>query len=500
MWVMWDYLKARWRLGRGLSLWYHPRYDALSLAKLADALGMVALRGKRVLAQLAKVNLVKAGDLSSFPLVSLADLGLFHTPAYLEKVSRPETLAHIFGIPPADAKVDEITAAVRWALSGTVAATRSVLAGEAPLAVNFGGGFHHAEPGMGSGFCVFNDIGVAIRLARRDGFDGKIAIVDLDFHQGNGNIVGFKDDPSVNNYSLHGAIWTDCEARGNYDRNLEGAVGDDAYLEALESTLPRFLDEHRPALAFYIAGNDVLDKDLLGQFSLSVAGVARRDRTVLNLFKQRRIPAVVVLGGGYSESACQGTLNLVLTAMGMDDFPPFDAQAEVAPGFRRISESLEPHPHGNDDRLNFSEADLWPDLDPSRAATLLLGRYSAYEIEREMENCGLLGKLRNLGYGDFRVSVDLRDPAKQKILVAAGSGRKSRASPQTVAEIALRRDELPSPLPQDRPRSLPVLAVEKMILSPQLKEESASGLTSSFQDLFRRLSSHLHWDGVLWKP
>lgn len=439
---MWDKWIARKRWDRRISLWYHPRYEASSLARVAQSLGMVALRGKRVLAQLAERGLVKPGQLKNFPLVSLSDLELFHSRSYLDRAGQRETLARIFGAPEDEIQVDELLNAERWAVSGTVAAARAALSGPR-LAFNLGGGFHHAEPEMGSGFCIFNDIGVAIAKLRREGFAQNVVIVDLDFHQGNGNLVGFLDDPTVHNYSLHGAVWTDKDGSGHFNRNMEGKIEDSIYLKALEESLPEFLDRYQPGLVFYIAGHDVLERDPLGEFSLSIEGVAQRDRFVLELLRRREIPGVLTLGGGYSLQACQAALNLALAALEWPETMDFDPSAEKSPQFRKVAHDIDP----SDPRfraegpLKLSEADFWPELEAGRAR----GIPSAYGVERELENSGYFEKFRGQGLEDFRVTLDPEAKEKYRLRVEARPSGKRRAPLKTIAEKVLGPDSFSNP-------------------------------------------------------
>jgi len=435
------------RKKRRLSLWYHPRYEAPSLSKIARSLGMISLRGKRVLAQLAADGLVKPGRLKPFPLLSLSDLALFHSPAYLERAGRRDTLARIFGAPEHEIRIDEVLNAERWAVSGTYMAARSALSGPAPLALNLGGGFHHAEPEMGSGFCVFNDIGVAIGKLRQEGFRKNVVIVDLDFHQGNGNLVGFLDDPTVHNYSLHGAIWTDKDGSGHFNRNMEGKISDGKYLQTLEGSLPDFLAEHDPSLVFFIAGHDVLERDPLGEFSLSVEGAARRDRLVLNLLRNRGIPGVITLGGGYSMQACQAALNLTLAAMDETAALTFEAEAEHSAPFRKVLHAIDPEDpeYRPENSFKLSEADLWPDLDALRSPTGSLVSCTAYEVEREMEKSGYLEKFRKEGLEDFRISLDPEAEHKYRVKVEAREQGKEGAPLKTVAELLLSQERLAKP-------------------------------------------------------
>ncbi|MFO1464790.1 MAG: histone deacetylase [bacterium] len=495
--ALWDKVRARWKLGRQVSLWYHPGYEAPSLAKIAQSLGMVALRGKRALAQLAKAGLIRPGDLQPFPLAPLSDLALFHSESYLERVGRTDTLSRIFGIPESEVRNDEILQAVRWTVSGTVSAAQSVLKGSTPLAINLGGGFHHAEPEMGGGFCVFNDIGVAIRKIRRSGFRKNIAIVDLDFHQGNGNVVGFLDDETVLCYSLHGAIWTPDEGVGNFNQNIEGEVRDSRYLTILEDSLPDFLAEAEPGLVFFIAGHDVLQEDPLGLFGLSLEGTARRDRLILKLLRDREFPAVITLGGGYSEAASQATLNLLVASLNLDLSLTLEQAVETSPPFRKVLAKIDPSNPQFDEGIEFSlsEADLWQDLSPSPAAAKLFGQLSAFEIERELETCCVLERLRAMGFEDLRIGVDARNPQAQKVYVDAHPLGQLLTPLFRVAELVLRQEAL-ALLPGGQTMNL--LSLEDLRLKGL--DLSPSELQKEFQDFFRRICLKLGWDGILRMP
>ncbi len=170
----------------------------------------------------------------------------------------------------------------------------------AALQVGFGGalagGTHHANYGEGSGFCVFNDIAVAIRVLGK-----RAAVIDLDVHQGDGTAAIFSGDPSVFTLSLHGQNnFPFRKQQSTVDIAFPDGTGDSAYLEALGRVLPQVL-EFRPEVVFYQAGVDGLATDKLGLLSLSPNGLAERDRMVFHALAQNGIPIVTVLGGGYSE-------------------------------------------------------------------------------------------------------------------------------------------------------------------------------------------------------
>jgi acetoin utilization deacetylase AcuC-like enzyme len=185
------------------------------------------------------------------------------------------------------------------AAAGTVLAARLAL--RHGLACNTAGGSHHAFAGFGSGFCVFNDVAVAARLLLAEGSVGRVLVVDLDVHQGDGTAAIFAADPSVVTFSMH--CRTNFPARkqqSDLDVALEPGIGDEEYLAALDAVLGPLLDRVRPDLVFYNAGVDPHVDDQLGRLALSDAGLAARERRVLDACLGRGLPLACVLGGGYA--------------------------------------------------------------------------------------------------------------------------------------------------------------------------------------------------------
>jgi len=189
-------------------------------------------------------------------------------------------------------------------LGGTLQATRDAL--DRGVGGNLAGGTHHAFSHEGAGFCVFNDIAIAIRdqfahgtLAH--GAMQRAAVVDLDVHQGDGTALLFADEPAVLTLSLHGeGNFPFRKQRSTIDVDLPDGTGDEGYLAALEETLPRVFD-FRPEIVFYQSGVDTLASDRLGRLALTHKGLKRRDEIVLEACRSRRTPIVITLGGGYSE-------------------------------------------------------------------------------------------------------------------------------------------------------------------------------------------------------
>ncbi len=166
---------------------------------------------------------------------------------------------------------------------------------------NLAGGTHHAFRAEGSGFCVFNDFAVAIAWLRSRGRIRRAAVIDLDVHQGDGTASFFEGDPGVLTTSIHCASnFPFHKQRSDIDVELREGAGDVEYLCALTALLPRVM-QFDPDIVFYQAGVDALRGDSLGRLELTSEGLKERDRRVMTLVRERGIPFVVTLGGGYSK-------------------------------------------------------------------------------------------------------------------------------------------------------------------------------------------------------
>jgi acetoin utilization deacetylase AcuC-like enzyme len=182
---------------------------------------------------------------------------------------------------------------------GSILAAREALA--RGVGVNLGGGFHHAFPDHGEGFCVFNDIAIAIRAMQHEGKVRRSVVIDLDVHQGNGTAAIFRDDPSVFTFSMHDEQnYPAVKPPSDLDIGLDQGTGGAEYLAALERHTPAILDRHRPDLVAYVAGADPFEQDQLGGLKLTREDLRRRDRVVFEACASREIPAVAFLAGGYA--------------------------------------------------------------------------------------------------------------------------------------------------------------------------------------------------------
>ncbi len=169
------------------------------------------------------------------------------------------------------------------------------------VSMNIAGGTHHAFTDRGEGFCLLNDIALAANYLLNQQLARKILVVDLDVHQGNGTAQIFENNPAVFTFSMHGEKnYPYQKQQSDLDIELADGTGDDEYLEILNSTVYRLLDEFQPDFIFFQSGVDVLATDKLGRLGLSLYGCKERDRIVFEACKKHSIPVVTVMGGGYS--------------------------------------------------------------------------------------------------------------------------------------------------------------------------------------------------------
>lgn len=247
-----------------------------------------------------------------------ADLAAVHDPAYLDRFRDPRELAVALELPfvrrlPGWAVRWAVLRPMRWAVAGSLVAARAALT--TGLAVNLSGGYHHAKPDRGEGFCVFNDVAYLVHGLRAEGrlaADDRVVYVDLDAHQGNGVCHHFRDDRRVFVYDafnprIYPAFDTDARDRVDCPIPLPAGCTGAEYLRLLELTLPGFLDSvgrnGRVGLAVYNAGTDVFAGDALGGLNLSAADVLARDLYVVEQLRARNLPVVMLLSGGYSRES-----------------------------------------------------------------------------------------------------------------------------------------------------------------------------------------------------
>ena len=227
-------------------------------------------------------------------------LALVHTAEYLDKICHG-------GLSP----VEERRLGFPWSEQlrerslRTVQATREAAADalDRGAGISLAGGTHHAFPGRGEGFCVFNDVAVAIRVLQREGRITRALVVDLDVHQGNGTARIFDGDEDVYTFSMHGGKnYPFHKERSSLDVELDDGCDDARYLELLNEHLVPALAAARPDLVFYLAGSDPYREDRFGRLNLSQAGLAERDTLVATACHSRSLPLVLTMAGGYARS------------------------------------------------------------------------------------------------------------------------------------------------------------------------------------------------------
>jgi acetoin utilization deacetylase AcuC-like enzyme len=252
--------------------------------------------------ELVRDRLVAEGTLTPAEIYEpreapIADVLLVHTDEYVMRLragSLTQRELRRLGLPWSKALVRRSFLAT----AGTCAAARFAL--DEGIGTNLAGGTHHAFPDRGEGFCVLNDVAVAIRVLQRDGLARRFAVIDLDVHQGNGTAHIFAEDPEVFTFSMHGAKnYPLFKLRSTLDVELADGTADEEYLATLARHLPRVF-EHEPDLVFYLGGADPYAGDKLGRLALTFEGLRARDEMVLRECRGRGVAVATVMSGGYA--------------------------------------------------------------------------------------------------------------------------------------------------------------------------------------------------------
>jgi acetoin utilization deacetylase AcuC-like enzyme len=249
---------------------------------------------ERILAE----GIVAAGDLHEAPAASLDELRLVHDAAYVDAVASgtvPHDIQRRIGFPWSPQMVERS----RRSVGATIAAARVAL--DDGVSANLAGGTHHAFADRGEGFCVFNDVAVGARVLQREGHARRIAIVDLDVHQGNGTAAIFNGDDSVFTFSMHGdKNFPFKKEVSDIDVGLADGTSDDQYLALLREHLDDVLNRHQPDFVFYLAGADPYEGDRLGRLKLTIEGLRSRDEIVLGRCSKAGLPVAISMSGGYA--------------------------------------------------------------------------------------------------------------------------------------------------------------------------------------------------------
>ena len=503
------------RLGRGrrrlggwlrrpsLELVYSERYQL-------DLPGNDPQRGERILSALDGAGLLDPRAVHRAELAPFRELRRVHTDAYLDSLSRPDGLLEVFGLELPEYAAESAMAGQRAMVGGTRLASDLALA-SGGLAANLGGGLHHAFAGKGERFCIFNDVAVAIAGLRAEGFAEPILVVDLDLHDDDGTRSIFAGDRSVHTFSVHNRTTSD--VRGDTATVVElGANVDDAtYLDAVGRLLPPAFAAARPALVYYLAGCDPAADDAIGDWRISPAGMLRRDRLVIELARrrERRVPVVILLAGGYGQHAWRYSARFLssLRPGGQAIEPPTTAEATLRryrrlAGEPRAGERSTPagrQPPGDAD-WELSVEDLLPNLGGPQRPRRLLGACSRQQLELMLERTGLLERLRQLGFPRPAIEFDLEHAGGETVRVFAGPERD-----ELLAELRLSIDRRGAP-------GLAMLRIEWLLLQNPREaftparsrlpgqERPGLGMLRDVVALLVVACERLQLDGVLWVP
>jgi len=397
-------------------------------------------RAERILSFLLEERLVERRHVQRvFHPASLRRLRTVHGDDYLESLGEADALTGILGFRVSAEQQDAYLLSHREQVAGTVWAMRLALASDG-IAVNLGGGFHHALAERGQGFCVFNDVAVAVADRRSAGFEAPVLVIDLDLHDGDGTRQLFAADRSVHTFSIHNRHLAPPEAIASTSIALGGGVEDAAYLDTLRQALPSVVDEVRPRLVVYLAGCDPARDDRLGDWKITAAGLLERDLYVVETLRTgpRPVPVAVVLAGGYGQEAWRYSARFMSTLVhsGRPIEPPETAWLRLQQ-LRKIAKLLSPGEltHERSDDWQLSEEDIDPSAAGRNRRTRFLDYYSRHGIELGLERTGLLERLRRRGHRAIRIELDLDHPREHTLRI-----RSDDAGGETLMELRARRD------------------------------------------------------------
>lgn len=289
---------------------YHERYD-LNLG----AHVFPSQKFRLIYETLLREGIATQEDFLRPDPASDEDILRVHTPDWVRKLKTGTLTASevmLMEVPYSP----ELVEAIWLAAGGTILAAQSALRGG--FGANLSGGFHHAHPEHGEGFCAIHDVAVAIRKLQTEGAIKKAIVVDTDVHHGNGTAAIFRNDPSAFTLSIHQANnYPAHKPPSSLDLNMDDRADDEEYLGVLIPAVQQALDTFQPEILFYVGGADPYCEDQLGGLSLTKEGLERRDRQVFEEARKRRIPVTTTLAGGYArrvEDTVRIHVNTILAA------------------------------------------------------------------------------------------------------------------------------------------------------------------------------------------
>lgn len=464
-------------------------------------------RGERILTFLDSTGLLGRRAVHRPEPATFRHLRRVHRDEYLDSLDQPGSLTHVVGFQVPEDAADRILDTQRVMAGGTLLATCLAL-DSGHVGINLGGGLHHAFADHGERFCVFNDVAVAIADLRATGFEGKILVIDLDLHDGDGTRAIFAADPTVHTFSVHNQTNGGTDAVEATAVEIPGSVQDGEYLEAVRTHLPRILQGFHPGLVFYVAGSDPAADDQIGNWKISEAGMLERDRFVFSCIRdgesRRPVPMAIVLGGGYGMNAWRYSARFFSTLLnrGKALEPPTTEEITLL-RYRQLAREIAPHeltgePVEGD--WGITADDILPGMAAVHRPRRLLGYYSLQGMELTLERAGLLDRLRGMGYSHPTVEFELDNPAGDTVrlygderkteLLIEGRVRIDRA---TVPDAALLRIEW---LLMQNPRAR--FTAQRPRLPGQ--KHPGLGLLADVMSLLIVACDRLQLDGLLFVP
>lgn len=257
--------------------------------------------------QLRTDNFIDSNALHKPLKLTDEQLKLIHSEDYLNNLKDPKKVARYLEAPmlkkvPKELMRTHIVDRFKLASGGTIKAAELALADG--YAINLGGGYHHAKPTTGEGFCIIADVPIAIKHLQKEGKIKRALIIDTDVHQGNGTIACLPNDPTTFTFSMHqGNIYPIPKEKGDKDIELQAGMGDKEYLAILERELPKLFKNAKPDIVFHVAGCDALNGDPLAHLKMTHEGIAKRDLMIAKACHKYQVPYVMTLSGGYSKGA-----------------------------------------------------------------------------------------------------------------------------------------------------------------------------------------------------
>ena len=260
------------------------------------------MKYKKIRDRLIHEKVIKRKQILVPEMVSFEDLALVHTKDYLKSIRDPLKAAQFLRIGPVDPWDSYILEFFRTVTGGTLLAVDHVLK-HGGLVFNLGGGFHHAKADRAAGFCLLNDVAVSIEKARLKHGIKKVLIIDLDYHQGDGNLTIYNEDEDIFIFSMHAAKWMESDKKNNLDILVQHDISGEEYMQILKDHLEPIIDTFSPELIIYIAGSDPYEHDTLCDLNLTREDLLERNLYVKNVVNIKKIPMTIVAGGGYGSES-----------------------------------------------------------------------------------------------------------------------------------------------------------------------------------------------------